>query len=139
MVESLGVVLAKNGPKYGVSKRERSEFSEGGEERRRAARIEPGPLRVRLSGRWDGILVDISEIGALVQLPVPQTVHTPITLDVEWEHATLQLSGRVVRSSPSPSEASRTPTGLADYYVAVEFTPLPEGSDVTLKRLLDQE
>jgi hypothetical protein len=35
--------------------------------------------------------------------------------------------------------ASRTPIGLIDYYVVVEFAPLPDGSDVTLKRLLDQE
>ena len=133
------VRLGENGPKYCVFKRQRPETGEGVEERRRAARIEPGPLRVRLSGRWDGILVDISEVGALVQLPVPQTVHTPITLDVEWEHATLQLSGRVVRSSPSPSEAMRTPAGLTDYYVAVEFAPLPEQSDATLKRLLEQQ
>jgi hypothetical protein len=122
-----------------VLKQQGSESGEGAEERRRAVRIEPGPLRVRLSGRWDGILVDISEVGALVQLPVPQTIHTPITLDVEWEHATLQLSGRVVRSSPPPGEATRTRTGLADYYVAVEFTPLPEQTDATLKRLLERE
>jgi hypothetical protein len=96
-------------------------------------------LRVRLNGKWDGILVDISEVGALVQLPVPQTIHSPITLDVEWEHATLQLSGRVVRSSPPPGEAQRDQSGLTDYYVAVEFAPLPEGCDLTLKRLLDQE
>ena len=108
------------------------------DERRRAVRIEPGALRVRLDGKWNGILVDISELGALVQLPVPQTIHTAITLEVEWEHATLQLAGRVVRSSPSPAEATRTPTGLADYYVAVEFAALPESSDAALKRLLDQ-
>jgi hypothetical protein len=126
-------------PKIQVLTRNRSESHEGAEERRRAVRIEPGPLRVRLSGKWDGFLVDISEFGALVQLPVPQTIHTPITLDVEWEHATLQLSGRVVRSSPPPGEAQRNAAGLADYYVAVEFAPLPEAADATLKRLLDRE
>ena len=115
----------------------RMEIVRRSDERRRAVRIEPGPLRVRLSGKWDGILVDISEAGALVQLPVPQTIHESITLDVEWEHATLQLSGRVVRSSPPPGEAQRTEAGLTDYYVAVEFAPLPEASDVALRRLLD--
>jgi hypothetical protein len=94
---------------------------------------------VRLNGKWDGILVDISEVGALVQLPVPQTVQEPITLDVEWEHATLQLSGRVVRSSPPPGEAQPDRSGLTDYYVAVAFEQLPESSDATLKRLLDRE
>jgi hypothetical protein len=109
------------------------------EERRRAVCIEPGALRVRLGGKWNGILVDISELGALVQLPVPQMIHAAITLEVEWEHATLQLAGRVVRSSPSPAVATRTPAGLTHYYVAVEFAALPEQSDVALKRLLGVE
>jgi hypothetical protein len=103
-------------------------------ERRRAIRVEPGPLRVRLEGTWDGILVDISELGALVQLPVPQTIHTTITLEVEWEHVTLLLAGRVVRSSPSPVEG-----GLTDYYVAVEFTPMPEQSGVALRTIVGGE
>lgn len=109
------------------------------DERRRAARVEPGPLRVRLEGRWDGILVDISELGALVQLPVPQTVHTPITLEVEWEHATLQLACRVVRSSPSPFETPRPPRGMRDYYVAVEFLNVPEESSPALKTIVSGE
>jgi hypothetical protein len=106
------------------------------DERRRAVRVEPGPLRVRLGGTWDGILVDISELGALVQLPVPQTIHDAITLEVEWEHATLQLAGRVVRSSPSPIDAPRTPLGMTDYYVAVEFAPLPVASGATLRNIV---
>jgi hypothetical protein len=108
-------------------------------DRRRAVRVEPGPLRVRLEGTWDGILVDISELGALVQLPVPQTIHTTITLEVEWEHATLLLAGRVVRSSPSPVEGNRPPHGLTDYYVAVEFTPLPEPAGAALRSIVDGE
>ncbi len=109
------------------------------EERRRAVRIEPGPLRVRLEGTWDGILIDISELGALVQLPVPQTIHTTITLEVEWEHATLLLAGRVVRSTPSPVDASVAPTGLTHYYIAVEFALLPEHSGATLKNIVGQD
>ncbi len=108
-------------------------------ERRRAIRVEPGPLRVRLEGTWDGILVDISELGALVQLPVPQTIHTTITLEVEWEHVTLLLAGRVVRSSPSPVEGNRPPLGLTDYYVAVEFTPMPEQSGAALRTIVSGE
>ena len=99
-----------------------------GAERRRAERSEPGPLRVRLFGRWEGVLINISSIGALFQLPIPQPVDSDITLDVEFERGTLQLTGRVVRSSPFPfggrPQAPLTPT---DYYVAVEFAEaLPE-------------
>jgi hypothetical protein len=60
-------------------------------------------------------------------------------VDVEWGHATLQLSGRVVRSSPPPGEAPLNAAGLTDYYVAVEFAQLQDASDATLKRLLDKE
>jgi hypothetical protein len=109
------------------------------DERRRAVRIKPGPLRVRLEGRWQGILVDISEAGALVQLPVPQTVHTPITLEVEWEHTTLQLAGRVVRSSPSPFDTPRPARGMRDYYVAVEFLNVPDEIDPALKDIVRGE
>ena len=108
------------------------------DQRRRAARVEPVPLRVRLEGTRDGILVDISELGALVQ-PVPQTIHSSITLEVEREHATLLLAGRVVRSSPSPVDTQRPPHGLTDYYVAVEFTPLPEHSGIALKNIVGRE
>ena len=38
-------------------------------EHRRAKRVRPGPLRVRLHRTCEGILVDISESGALVQVP----------------------------------------------------------------------
>jgi hypothetical protein len=107
------------------------------DERRRAVRVEPGPLRVRLAGRWDGILVDISEFGALVQLPVPQTIHDAITLEVEWEHATLQLAGRVVRSSPPPIDAPSPP--VTDYYVAVEFAPLADAAGAAIRSIVRRE
>jgi hypothetical protein len=56
------------------------------DQQRRAPRVEPLPLRVRLQGTWDGILVDIGELGAPVQLPVAQTIHSSITLEIEREH-----------------------------------------------------
>jgi hypothetical protein len=84
------------------------------------------------------MLIDISELGALVQLPVPQTIDAPITLELEWEHATLQLAGRVVRSSPSPAEEARMPAGVTDYYVAVEFASVPHQLDTALKKMLGE-
>ena len=94
-----------------------------GAERRRAERKEFGPLRVRLHGRWEGVLINISALGALVQLPIPQPIDTDITLEVEFDHATLQMSGRVIRSNPFPlgGGVAQPIERSTDYYVAVEF------------------
>ena len=108
-----------------------------GAERRRAQRSEPGPLRVRLQGRWEGILINISTNGALIQLPVPQTVDTRIVIDVEFEQGTvLQLAGRVVRSNPLPNGGRFTmPDTDTDYYVALEFDQVADIPDIAPPRL----
>jgi hypothetical protein len=109
------------------------------DDRRRAVRVNPGPLRVRLLGRWEGVLINISELGALVQLPIPQPPKTRITLELEWEHVTLQLTGHVVRSSPPPlGGAPKGPVEATDYYVAVEFDPVPAESTATLLDIVHQ-
>lgn len=116
------------------------EPDEASDDRRRAARVEPGPLRVRLHGRWEGILINISELGALVQLPIPQPVRTLITLEVQWEHATLQLTGRVVRSNPFPiGGVPEGPIGRTDYYVAVEFASVPTDAEDALQDIMRRE
>ena len=111
-----------------------------GAERRRAARVHPGPLRVRLLGRWEGVLINISQVGALVQLPIPQPVDTPITLDVEFEGATLQLAGRVVRSNPFPiGGLPEKPIARTDYYVAVEFASVDGDADAAVTQIISTE
>jgi hypothetical protein len=107
-----------------------------GAERRRAQRSEPGPLRVRLQDRWDGILINISTNGALIQLPVPQQVNARIVIDVEFDHdAVLQLSGRVVRSNPMPQDGRLTmPLADTDYYVALEFDQVADIPDIAPPR-----
>lgn len=103
-----------------------------GSERRRAQRSEPGPLRVRLHGdRWEGVLINISTNGALIQLPVPQTINARIVIDVEFDHHVLQLSGRVVRSNPMPTGGRLTmPLTDTDYYVALEFDQVADIPDI---------
>jgi hypothetical protein len=107
-----------------------TDAARSGAERRRAERTEPGPLRVRLLGRWEGVLINISTLGALVQLPIPQPVNSHITLDVEFESSTLQIAGRVVRSNPFPlGGRPAAPLAPTDYYVAVEFEEALPGID----------
>ena len=108
-----------------------------GAERRRAQRSEPGPLRVRLQDQWDGILINISTNGALIQLPVPQPVNARIVIDVEFDHDTvLQLAGRVVRSNPMPQDGRLTmPLTDTDYYVALEFDQVADIPDIAPPRV----
>jgi hypothetical protein len=106
-----------------------------GAERRRAQRTQPGPLRVRLHGRWEGVLINISTNGALIQLPIPQPVNARITIDVEFDHDVLQLSGRVVRSNPMPHGGRLTmPLTDTDYYVALEFDQVADIPDIGTTR-----
>lgn len=90
--------------------------------RRRAERVRPGPLRVRLHRACEGFLINLSETGALVQLPVAQAPQKLVTLQVEWGEVTLRLRARVVRSSPQRVELPTATLVRSEYQVAVEFS-----------------
>lgn len=107
-----------------------------GEERRRAARVRPGPLRVRLHRTCEGILVDISETGALVQLPAAQPRSKQITLHLEWQDVILLLQARVVRSQPYQLELPTATLARRDYHVAVEFADMTREAATVLQSLL---
>lgn len=103
-------------------------------ERRRAARVRPGPLRVRLHRTCEGILIDISETGALVQLPSAQSASKTITLQIEWQDAVMLLPARVVRSSPFRLELPTATLARREYHVAVKFEGLtPEATSSVLE------
>lgn len=67
---------------------------------RRAERVRPGPLRVRLHRMCEGNLIDISEFGALVQLSCAPAPEKHLTLQLEWNDETLRIR-TVRRSSPA--------------------------------------
>jgi hypothetical protein len=68
-------------------------------DRRRTERIPFEPLRVRLGGTREGILVDLSEVGALLQLSIAPPQDHQIAVDIEWQ------STRV--TAPQSVEAAR--------------------------------
>jgi hypothetical protein len=94
-------------------------------------------LRVRLHRFCEGILVNLSETGALVQVPSAQTPKKVITLQVEWQGATLQLPGRVVRSSPQPLALPTATLSRTEYQVAVEFSGIEDSSATLLRTILE--
>ena len=110
-----------------------------GSEHRRAKRVRPGPLRVRLHRTCEGILVDISESGALVQVPWALAPDRQVTLNLEMGDTPLQLRARVVRSSPHKLQMAEATLARTEYQVAVEFSELPFDQLAALQRLLKSE
>ncbi len=108
-------------------------------EHRRATRVHPGPLSVRLHRTCEGILVNISESGALVQIPSSLSPDLAVTVHLEGGDAPLQLSGRVVRSIPHKLEMAEATLTRTEYQVAVQFSDLPPDQAAALKRLLKSE
>ena len=108
-----------------------------GHERRRSQRVQPGPLRVRLHRMCEGFLVDISATGALVRLPAAQPPDKRITLQLEWQAETVQLTARVVRSTPQQMSTASATLARTEYHVAVEFSEIPADSAPVLERLLN--
>jgi hypothetical protein len=90
---------------------------------------------VRVNVTCEGILLALSERGALVQLPRPQLPDRQTTLAIEDDGGdTLHLPARIVRSVP---HAQHTPTRTV-HYVAVEFLELPRGTAAAVRRILDR-
>ena len=102
-------------------------------ERRRAARVKSGPLRVVLASGPSGTLVDLNEFGARLELSVEQEVNTRVSFDLYWEGVPVRLQGRVVRSTPVFDATARLTWGEpASYYVALEFFDLASECAITL-------
>ena len=103
----------------------------------RAERVSPGPLRIRLHRTCEGFLVNISETGALVQVPLAMRPDRHITLNLELHDALLRLPARVVRSIPQPLQTAEATLTRTEYKVALEFDDLPLDQAAALKRLLN--
>lgn len=106
---------------------------------RRAPRVRPGPLRVRLHRTCEGILVDISASGALVQVPWSLSPDRQVTVNVDIGDTPLQLRGRVVRSMPHKLQMAEATLARTEYHIAVEFSDLPADQAAALQKLLKSE
>ena len=95
-------------------------------ERRRAERMRFA-LRVRVDVTREGILVDLSEGGALLLLSRPQDAEKQITLMIEGREP-IHLAARVVRCTPASVETESATMARKEYHVAVQF--LNVGPDV---------
>lgn len=100
-------------------------------ERRKAERVYFEPLRVRVHGTREGILVDLSEGGALILFPAALPVGKQVGLQIEWKDRPLDLQVRVKRCLPRRVQLASATLARTEYDVALEFVdPPPEGVNV---------
>jgi hypothetical protein len=96
-------------------------------DRRRAPRVRTAPRHVRLPPRCEGTLLDVSELGALVQLPLPQAPEKKVVLHLQWSSdETLYLRARVVWSTQRRSGRRRGVIAPVGYLVGLEFRDVPD-------------
>jgi len=88
---------------------------------RRAERLRPGPLRVEMESGAHGTLVDLSELGALLDLPTSGNIGSHVAFDLHWEGTPVRLQGRVVRSTPIEEGDRVAWAEPTSYHVAIEF------------------
>jgi c-di-GMP-binding flagellar brake protein YcgR len=109
-------------------------------DRRRTERIPCEPLRVRVNVRREGILVDLSQGGALVQLPTaPPPEHAQVTLAIALKDRTLHFSARVVRSIPHRVQGESTTPERTEYRLALEFLELRADTAAALRQIIQAQ
>lgn len=84
-------------------------------------RVAATPLPVCLDQRSNGYLINLSEAGALVRLPVAPARGSNVMLEIKLPRATVELAARVVRSVLRRVEVSDSRTATAECDVALEF------------------
>lgn len=105
-------------------------------DRRRTERVHFEPLRVRVYGNREGILVDLSEAGALVQFPAAPPREEEITLNIEWKDRTVQVQARVVRSTPRRVQLDGATLARTEFYVALEFLEVRPETTAAIRQIL---
>lgn len=105
-----------------------------GRDRRRAERLRFA-LRVRVNVTREGILVDLSEGGALILLSRPQEPDRQITLTIE-DHEPVHLAGRVVRCTPASVETESATLVRKEYYIAVQFIDVGSDAADAVRRIV---
>ena len=104
-------------------------------ERRKAERLRFA-LRVRVNVTREGILVDLSEGGALLLLSRPQDPGKPIALMIE-DGEPVHLGARVVRCTPASVETESATLARKEYHVAVQFLDIGRDAAAAVRRILD--
>ncbi len=118
-----------------------TDFTKGdpARERRGEERVRPSPLRIRLHRTCEGILLDISDGGALVQLPSAIAPDKRVTLYLEWQGQTLSLDARIVRSTPHQVELPGGVIARHEYRIGVQFLNLSQKTAAVVREIMQSK
>ena len=105
-------------------------------ERRRTARVPFEPLRVRLNKSREGILVDLSEGGALLVMAMSPPRDDKFKLTIEWKDTHVEVAARVVRSEQRQVQLESATLARKDYNVALEFLDMTPDTAAAIRRII---
>jgi len=105
-------------------------------DRRKVERVSFEPLRIRLDRTREGILVDLSEGGALLQLSFKPAQDRQIPVEIEWKNTKVALQARVVRSVQRPVQLESATLKRTEYSVALEFVDMTREQFAAVKRII---
>ena len=105
-------------------------------ERRKAARVQFEPLRVRMDRSREGILMDLSEAGALLVMPMSPPRDNKFKLTIEWKNTSVEVAARVVRLEQRQVRLASATLARKDYNVALEFLDMTPDRTVAIRRII---
>jgi len=108
----------------------------GESERRRGERVSFEPLRVRVRGTREGILLDLSAGGALLLYPAALDVGDTLTLQIEWQDRVVPVHARVKRCLSHAVQLASGTLARTEYDVGVEFVDVPPETAATIRQIL---
>ena len=103
--------------------------------RRRTDRVKPGPLPIITEDGERGTVVDLSELGALIELRAPRKVGGILFFYLTWNGTAVSVHGRVVRSSAIYDSDRVVWADPDSYHVGVEFFDLAATAAETLQQV----
>lgn len=107
------------------------------QDRRRTERIRFA-APVRLNVKTPGILVDLSEGGALLRVPKPQESGRQVTLTIEEGESAVHLAAKIVRSIPVSVETESATLKRTEFQVAVEFLDLGDHPTGLVRQIVEK-
>ena len=116
----------------------RAEVSPPEPERRKNQRVPLEPLRVRLDRKREGVAIELSEGGALLQLPVAPPKDRQLAVQIEWHDIVVTLPVRVVRSVQRQVQLESATLARTEYYVGLEFQNPTGEATAAIQRILKE-
>ena len=105
--------------------------------RRRSERIAFAcPVRLNMSTR--GILIDLSEGGALLRVPSRQEADRQVTVTIEEGEGTIHAQARILRSTPVPVETESATLARQEYQVAVQFLEFSQQASNAIRQIVSK-